>query len=105
MKFATSKRRKSPCKPLSPVTWSQSTLHTNDAPGAVTRLNDMGLRTVFDFIQLDVRFRPTPRPHYFTKNCRTTFEPTEDQLAMLNLSPHDLGDKVFHYGRGCSYLQ
>jgi type IV pilus assembly protein PilB len=21
---------------------------------------------------------------------------------MLNLSPHDLGDKVFHYGRGCS---
>jgi type IV pilus assembly protein PilB len=21
---------------------------------------------------------------------------------MLNLSPHDLGDKVFYYGRGCS---
>ena len=36
------------------------------------------------------------------KNCRTPFEPTETQLALLNLSPHDLGDKVFHYGRGCS---
>ena len=36
------------------------------------------------------------------KNCQTPFEPTEDQLAILNLSPHDLGDKVFHYGRGCS---
>jgi len=36
------------------------------------------------------------------KNCRTPFEPTEDQLSLLNLSPHDLGDKVFHYGRGCS---
>jgi type IV pilus assembly protein PilB len=35
------------------------------------------------------------------KNCRTPFEPTESQLEMLNLSPHDLGDKVFHYGRGC----
>jgi type IV pilus assembly protein PilB len=21
---------------------------------------------------------------------------------LLNLSPHDLGDKAFHYGRGCS---
>ena len=36
------------------------------------------------------------------KKCRTPFEPTENQLAMLNLSPHDLGDKVFYYGRGCS---
>jgi type IV pilus assembly protein PilB len=36
------------------------------------------------------------------KTCRTPFEPTEKQLEMLNLSPHDLGDKVFHYGRGCS---
>jgi type IV pilus assembly protein PilB len=36
------------------------------------------------------------------KNCRTPFEPTEAQLSLLNLSPHDLGDKVFYYGRGCS---
>ena len=36
------------------------------------------------------------------KSCRTPFEPTENQLSLLNLSPHDLGDKVFYYGRGCS---
>ncbi|HAV61217.1 MAG TPA: pilus assembly protein PilB, partial [Verrucomicrobiales bacterium] len=30
------------------------------------------------------------------------FEPTESQLSMLNLSPHDIGEKVFYYGRGCS---
>jgi type IV pilus assembly protein PilB len=36
------------------------------------------------------------------KNCRTPFEPTEAQLGMLNLSPHDLGEKLFYYGRGCS---
>jgi type IV pilus assembly protein PilB len=35
------------------------------------------------------------------KKCRTPFEPTESQLSMLNLSPHDIGDKVFYYGRGC----
>jgi type IV pilus assembly protein PilB len=36
------------------------------------------------------------------KGCRTPFEPTENQLSLLNLSPHDLGDKMFYYGRGCS---
>jgi type IV pilus assembly protein PilB len=34
-------------------------------------------------------------------NCRTPFEPTEVQLSQLGLSPHDLGDKSFFYGRGC----
>jgi type IV pilus assembly protein PilB len=33
--------------------------------------------------------------------CRTPFEPTESQLGQLNLSPHDLGDRAFYYGRGC----
>src|SRR5437868_11989599 len=36
------------------------------------------------------------------KKCRTPFEPTENQLSLLNLSPHDVGEKVFYYGRGCS---
>jgi type II secretory ATPase GspE/PulE/Tfp pilus assembly ATPase PilB-like protein len=36
------------------------------------------------------------------KKCRTPFEPTENQLQLLNLSPHDIGDKVFYYGRGCA---
>ena len=35
------------------------------------------------------------------KKCRTPFEPTESQLGQLNLSPHDIGDKSFYYGRGC----
>ena len=33
--------------------------------------------------------------------CRTPFEPSESQLSMLNLSPHDVGEKMFYYGRGC----
>ena len=36
------------------------------------------------------------------KKCRTPFEPTENQLSLLNLSPHDLGEKMFYYGRGCA---
>jgi type IV pilus assembly protein PilB len=78
-----------------------STLHTNDAPGAVTRLIDMGLEPFLISSSLTAILAQR-LVRTICKNCRTTFEPTEEQLSMLNLSPHDLGDKVFHYGRGCS---
>jgi len=78
-----------------------STLHTNDAPGAVTRLVDMGVEPfLISSTLMAVLGQRLVRT--ICKNCRTPFEPTEKQLEMLNLSPHDLGDKAFHYGRGCS---
>jgi type IV pilus assembly protein PilB len=78
-----------------------STLHTNDAPGAVTRLVDMGSEPfLVSSTLMGVLGQRLVRT--ICKNCRTPFEPTEAQLSMLNLSPHDLGDKVFYYGRGCS---
>src|SRR5215468_1559560 len=78
-----------------------STLHTNDAPGAVTRLIDMGVEPflISSTLMAVLGQRLVRR---VCKNCCTPFEPTEAQLGMLNLSPHDLGDKVFYYGRGCS---
>jgi len=78
-----------------------STLHTNDAPGTVTRLIDMGVEPFLISSTL-VAVLGQRLVRTICKNCRTPFEPTENQLAMLNLSPHDLGDKVFYYGRGCS---
>ncbi len=78
-----------------------STLHTNDSPGAVTRLVDMGVEPfLISSTLMAVLGQRLVRT--ICKNCRTPFEPTEQQLALLGLSPHDLGDKVFHYGRGCS---
>jgi type IV pilus assembly protein PilB len=78
-----------------------STLHTNDATGAVTRLIDMGVEPfLISSTLMAVLAQRLVRT--ICKNCRTPFEPTEDQLSLLNLSAHDLGDKVFHYGRGCS---
>ena len=78
-----------------------STLHTNDAPGAVTRLIDMGVEPfLISSTLMAVLGQRLVRT--ICKNCRTPFEPTESQLALLNLSPHDMGDKVFYYGRGCS---
>jgi type IV pilus assembly protein PilB len=78
-----------------------STLHTNDAPGAVTRLIDMGVEP-FLISSTMVAVIGQRLVRTICKECRTPFEPTETQLALLNLSPHDLGDKTFYYGRGCS---
>jgi len=78
-----------------------STLHTNDSPGAITRLVDMGVEPfLISSTMVGVLGQRLVRT--ICKNCRTPFEPTENQLSLLNLSPHDLGDKVFYYGRGCS---
>jgi len=77
-----------------------STLHTNDAPGAVTRLVDMGVEPfLISSTLMAVLAQRLVRTT--CKKCRTPFEPTENQLSTLNLSPHDIGDKVFYYGRGC----
>ena len=77
-----------------------STLHTNDAPGAVTRLVDMGVEPFLISSSL-MAVLAQRLVRTICKKCRTSFEPTESQLSLLNLSPHDIGDKVFYYGRGC----
>jgi type IV pilus assembly protein PilB len=78
-----------------------STLHTNDAPGCVTRLIDMGVEPfLISSTLMAVLAQRLVRT--VCKKCRTPFEPTETQLSLLNLSPHDVGDKVFYYGRGCA---
>jgi type IV pilus assembly protein PilB len=78
-----------------------STLHTNDSPGAITRMVDMGVEPfLISSTLMGVLGQRLVRT--VCKNCRTPFEPTEAQLTTLNLSPHDLGDKLFYYGRGCS---
>jgi type IV pilus assembly protein PilB len=77
-----------------------STLHTNDAPGAVTRLVDMGVEPFLISSSL-MAVLAQRLVRTICKKCRTPFEPTESQLSLLNLSPHDIGDKAFYYGRGC----
>ena len=78
-----------------------STLHTNDAPGTVTRLVDMGVEPfLISSTLMAVLAQRLVRT--VCKRCRTPFEPTESQLSLLGLSAHDVGEKVFYYGRGCN---
>jgi len=77
-----------------------TTLHTNDAPGAVTRLIDMGVEPFMISSSLEgVLGQRLIRK--ICPNCKTPYEPTENTLAQLGLSPHEIGDKTFYYGAGC----
>ena len=77
-----------------------STLHTNDAPGAVTRLVDMGIEPFLVAASLEgVLAQRLVRT--ICSNCKTAYEPSEAILTQLGVSPHELGDKDFYTGKGC----
>lgn len=77
-----------------------STLHTNDAAGAITRLVDMGAEPFLVAASLEgVLAQRLLRT--ICKHCRTAYEPSEAILSQLGVSPHELGDKSFYTGRGC----
>ena len=77
-----------------------TTLHTNDAPGAVTRLIDMGVEPFLISSTLEAvlgqRLLRSICP-----NCRATYQASDDILAQLELSRRDIGAKNFYHGKGC----
>jgi len=77
-----------------------STLHTNDAPGAVTRLLDMGCEPFLVAASLEgVLAQRLVRS--ICVECKAAYEPTEAILSQLGVSAHELGDKEFYTGAGC----
>jgi type IV pilus assembly protein PilB len=77
-----------------------STLHTNDAPGAVTRLVDMGCEPFLVAASLEgVLAQRLVRT--ICKECKAPYEPNEAILSQLGVSAHELGDKQFFTGAGC----
>ena len=78
-----------------------STLHTNDAPGAVTRLVDMGLEPFLISASLEgvLGQRLLRR---ICRHCRTAYEPDHAVISMLQADPIEIAEKQFFYGKGCS---
>jgi type IV pilus assembly protein PilB len=77
-----------------------STLHTNDAAGAVTRLVDMGVEPFLVAATLEgVLAQRLLRT--ICKNCKAPYEPSLSILTQLGLSREDIGGKSFYTGAGC----
>ncbi len=77
-----------------------TTLHTNDAPGAVTRLIDMGVEPFLISASLEAVLGQRLIRRVCAV-CRKPYEPSESVLAQLGLTPQEIGDKSFYYGAGC----
>jgi len=77
-----------------------TTLHTNDAPGAITRLIDMGVEPFLISSTLEAVLGQRLLRSICPK-CRAPHHPNELLLAHLELSHRQVGDRQFFYGKGC----
>src|SRR4051812_8242145 len=77
-----------------------TTLHTNDAPSAITRLRDMGLPTFLITATIEgVLAQRLVRK--ICNNCRTEFQPSQEVAMELGMSTAEAATKKFFYGKGC----
>jgi len=79
-----------------------STLHTNDAPSSIIRLLDLGLEAFL--LTATVEGIVAQRlVRTICKKCKEEYQPTEEQLMELALTPDDVRGRTFFRGRGCDY--
>ena len=79
-----------------------STLHTNDAPGAVTRLVDMGVKPflVATALRAAMAQRLLRR---VCKECAAPYTPSAAEKRILGLSDEYLANHQFVKGKGCRH--
>ena len=78
-----------------------STLHTNDAPSAVTRLIDIGVKPflVASSMRAIIAQRLVRK---ICKKCAAPYVPTEGELRTLNVKNDQTDKATFMRGRGCN---
>ncbi len=77
-----------------------STLHTNDAAGAVTRLVDMDVPPYLIASTLEAVLGQR-LVRTICKFSKTEYEPTPDILQRLGLTPEQVQGRRFSFGEGC----
>jgi type IV pilus assembly protein PilB len=78
-----------------------STLHTNDAPGAVTRLIDMGVQPFLVACSL-MAVMAQRLVRVVCPKCKEPYQPTPEECDTFNISPDELSDGQWVRGRGCN---
>jgi type IV pilus assembly protein PilB len=77
-----------------------STLHTNDAPSAVTRLIDIGVKPFL--VATSTRAMMAQRlVRKICKKCGAPYMPSESELKALQIDPTNLKNANFTKGKGC----
>jgi general secretion pathway protein E len=77
-----------------------STLHTNTAAGAITRLEDMGIEPfLLSSSLLAVLSQRLVRT--LCEDCRTPHRPTEQEMKVLGITAEDLDQHTIYSASGC----
>ena len=77
-----------------------STLHTNDAASAITRLCDMGVKPFL--VSASVQAVLAQRlVRVLCKECRQPYEPAAPELRSIGLDPEAVSDTTFYRAEGC----
>lgn len=81
-----------------------STLHTNDAPGAITRLIDMGVEP-FLIASGVIGVLAQRLVRMICPKCKEQYRPPTDAVKRLGLNLEDGSPVTFYRGRGCDYCK
>ncbi len=79
-----------------------STLHTNDAPGAVTRMVDMGVPAYLVAGSV-VGILAQRLVRVVCGKCKQPYTPRESELVAAEITPEMAAEATFMKGRGCSH--
>ncbi len=77
-----------------------STLHTNDAPGAITRLIDMGIEPFLMTSTIEAILAQR-LVRTVCKKCQESYTPDPGVVRDIGLAPEDIARVKFHRGKGC----
>jgi type IV pilus assembly protein PilB len=77
-----------------------STLHTNDAPSAITRLMDMGVEP-FLIASSIIGILAQRLGRRICPNCKEPYKPPAEALHRVGFNVEDMENVVFYRGRGC----
>jgi len=78
-----------------------STLHTNDAPGAITRLIDMGVQPFLVACSL-MAVMAQRLVRVVCPKCKEPYQPSPEEVDIFNITPDELSDGQWVRGKGCN---
>ncbi|MGB8852174.1 MAG: ATPase, T2SS/T4P/T4SS family [Pirellulales bacterium] len=81
-----------------------STLHTNDAPGAITRMIDMGVPAYLVASSI-IAVLAQRLVRVNCPKCKQPHQPLDTQIEAAGITPEMLKGATFMKGRGCSHCQ
>lgn len=81
-----------------------STLHTNDAPGAVTRLQEMDVES-FLIASSVIGVLAQRLLRMICPKCKETYSPPRDAIRRLGMNVDEGSEVTFCRGKGCDYCK